>query len=520
MNKKRGLFYRITTFLPGICILAAIILAACDGTGSYLSQAESLLETNPAAADSILSSMPEPQSRRDRAWYAVLKTQADYKLYKPITSDSLILTATDYYGTHRKNYRSAMAWYSQGCVYLEMNDDVAATESYLRAIDLFPDTLNRFFILSEKSIGDVYCKKTMHDQALAMYSSCLNNASLANDSAIIAYCKFRIATIYLYENKYDIAAALFTELLDNPYLSSFYRNETKINYGKIMLYGFNDLQTAYGLFTRYQKESKKDNGLVLSILGVIHYRMCNYDSAQYYFKKSLESVNEIYTRSINYSYLIDLSSMMGDTESARYYSRKYSVAMDSILVIENANDVASVKIQYAQESYQFRRREYLVRTIIVSVSLLIVLVLWIAIVYQRRIRKNQEYYIALSDNYRHKQITLKSNSSESEILDYCLKLFSTTPSYDIMKRGESTITHPLRQSILHDLTVSFSEYYSFAHVQYPDFNTNYINYCILNYLDFTHQQIIDILCMSENNYRVTKSRIRKILEKDNRLYPK
>ena len=93
------------------------LLISCRDNGAHrtLLNAEQLLETDVVAADSILESMTTPSSKRDRAWYAVLKTQATYKQYKPITTDSLILTATQYYGSNRKSYRSAMAWYSQGC---------------------------------------------------------------------------------------------------------------------------------------------------------------------------------------------------------------------------------------------------------------------------------------------------------------------------------------------------------------------------------------------------------------------
>ena len=85
--------------MSGLFILTALLFTSFTGSGADLSHAETLLETKPAAADSILTNMPMPTRQRDRAWYAVLKTQADYKQYKPITSDSLILTATDYYGT-------------------------------------------------------------------------------------------------------------------------------------------------------------------------------------------------------------------------------------------------------------------------------------------------------------------------------------------------------------------------------------------------------------------------------------
>ena len=80
--------------------LSIIFLLSCRESRT-LHDVETLLETDPRAADSILSSMPQPTTNRDRALYAVLKTQAEYKQYKPITSDSLILTATRYYGIER-----------------------------------------------------------------------------------------------------------------------------------------------------------------------------------------------------------------------------------------------------------------------------------------------------------------------------------------------------------------------------------------------------------------------------------
>ena len=504
--------------LPIIILAALVSLAGCSD--SRLAEAERLLETDVKAADSILSSMPMPTSRRDRAWYAVLKTQADYKQYKTITSDSLILTATSYYGTHHKNYRSAMAWYSQGCVQAGIENDISAIESYLRALDLYPDTLNRYYALTEMKLGDLYLTKTMYNEALSSYSSCRDNAFNLNDSFLISYCDYKTATIYLYEKKYSLSAPLLVESIDDEYLSAFYRNESKINYGKVLLYGYNDLQTAYGLLMDCLNDAQRPNGFVLSTIGVIHYKWCNYDSAYYYFNKSLECVNEVYTRSTNYKYLLELSSIMGNTIEALDYSSRFTNVMDSIMIIEYSNDIASVNIQYTQERYQFKRREFLIRTFIVTISSFVILIMSAFFVYQYRIRKNQEYYISLSDKQRVRQIVLKPDSSESEILDYCLRLFNSTPSYDMIKDGLGIIYNPLRQTILHDLTVSFSEYYSFARTRYPDLNTNYINYCILHYLDLTHQQIIDILCMSENNYRVTKSRIRKIIDKDNRLYPR
>ena len=67
-------------------LLAIALLISCRDNGAYrtLQSAEQLLETDVVAADSILESMTPPSSKRGQAWFAVLKTQADYKQYKPI----------------------------------------------------------------------------------------------------------------------------------------------------------------------------------------------------------------------------------------------------------------------------------------------------------------------------------------------------------------------------------------------------------------------------------------------------
>lgn len=505
--------------LVSLVLMSIITLYSCESHKGPLFEAEQLLETNPAAADSILTSMPAPQTNRNRAWYAVLKTQADYKQYKPISSDSLILIATRYYGNRHKNYRSAMAWYTQGCVYTEQKDDVEATESFLHALDLFPDTLNKYYVLAEKSIGDIYLRKTLYEQALSMYSNCRNNAVAINDSVIISYCDYKIATVYLYKENYDVAEKQFSRLKDDQNLSSFYRNESKLNYCKIQLYNKEDYETTTILLSKYIKENEKLQGLANSMMGVAHYKMCNFDSAFYYLNMSLETEQNLYTKSVDYSYLLELACLKSDSKSAHMYSRLYTQLMDSVLLLENANEVVATKIMHIQDKYRKDRREFLFRVLSLSATTFLLLFLIIAFILQRKVNKFQEYYINLIDEYRQKQIKLKEKSSESEIIDYCIHLFEMTPSSYIIKNEDVSITGEIRRTIMHDLAVSFSEYYSFAQNNYPGLNTLYINYCFLNYLKVSHSRVIDILCISENNYRVCKSRIRKILDSSNRLYP-
>ena len=103
-------------------LLLATLGMGCGEHGHMrqLERLEAQLDTAPEAVRLALDSIPLTSlGDEERALYAILRTQADYKCYVPLTTDTLIRYATDYYNRNRKSYRAAMAWYSLGCVYSE-----------------------------------------------------------------------------------------------------------------------------------------------------------------------------------------------------------------------------------------------------------------------------------------------------------------------------------------------------------------------------------------------------------------
>ena len=93
--------------------MVAVGLSSCRHADVHdaLLRAEALMESDPRAARAVLDSIdppPTPPVREGRlsplwgsgkgvpALYALLRTQADYKCYVRLTSDSLPLIATSY----------------------------------------------------------------------------------------------------------------------------------------------------------------------------------------------------------------------------------------------------------------------------------------------------------------------------------------------------------------------------------------------------------------------------------------
>ena len=214
-------------------LLLATLCMGCGGHGHMrqLERLEAQLDTAPDVVRLALDSIPLASlSDEERALYAILRTQADYKCYVPLTTDTLIRHATDYYNRNKKSYRAAMAWYSLGCVYTELRRDAPAVEAYLQAQSLFPDTTVMYYGLCYQNLGRHYMNKGMYDKALAAFTL-LRNVPMDNDTT---YADLNLARIYIHKGDYLDAEGMLTDILkettDSLYIANVHFELGKIEY--------------------------------------------------------------------------------------------------------------------------------------------------------------------------------------------------------------------------------------------------------------------------------------------------
>ena len=103
------------------------ILEAADAM--MMSQPEEALDT----LRSIDAKSAGKLSPRDKAFFTLLLTEAEYKCYLPIHKDTAIFQAVDYYHRHGPDNRFARALVMQGAVHQERGDASSALESYKKA---------------------------------------------------------------------------------------------------------------------------------------------------------------------------------------------------------------------------------------------------------------------------------------------------------------------------------------------------------------------------------------------------
>lgn len=348
---------QIHRFAAVATIAAVLALAAssCRRQGEELRRLtaiEPLLEHNPDSARVLLDGIDPTGFRGESlALYALLKTQADYKCYVDIPSDSLIRKATAYYGTRRKGYHSAMSWYSLGCVSASFGCDSAAADAYLTSMRLFPDTLVRYYALAEQNLSYIFLDRNMYSEAMSLIKSCRANAVRLNDSAAIAFCEYNTANILLYKNELDSARKLFLALKDNIWLSPDTKDEPLLQLSKISSL-FKDYKSSIEYADSFiiRNNHSVPYGAAYSVKADAFFNLGQLDSALCYYKLSLTDTSDPFTICEAHRRLTELYSRFGNSSSAADHAKLLSSWTDSIIEATYSNDIYSVL--YSKRSIQ------------------------------------------------------------------------------------------------------------------------------------------------------------------------
>ena len=521
MNKLSIIRQWQALIIAVILSLFLIMLSCISREHKNLDSVEYILEYDPVKADSILSSMPIPSGKQDRAWYAVLKIQAEYKNYMPITSDSLIFAATEYYGARHKGNHAAIAWYTQGCVYNELNNDLAAIEAYLKAKDLFTDTINRYYALTEQRLGKIYLSKRLFDESLSSFYNCRKIAEIIKDSALIANSDYHISLIQLQYNHFDGLKDSFKELYENEYLSNYYKNESLLQLAKIYIYDTYSYDSALLYIDRFIENSTSSFGAIYNLKGETYYKSNELDSAYYYYNLSLDEKCDIYSKCFSSRRLCELSWLKSNSNDAYKYENQYTLYLDSIRVLTNANDIAAISIAHMIELEALKKKEFHTRAIIVSSFIILLLFSLFYIFYQSHINKIDRRYIQFSDRVWTTITTSPPlDSSDEKYLIIGKTKYLNSPSHTIIfaKGNKPIIKREEKEAIKHDLSVAFSDLTLFMLNKYPSISKREIQICSLNYLKIDKSAICEIMDLSDDSFRKAKSRLKEKLGDTFNLY--
>ena len=161
-----------------LCFLTFYIAGCREGkdTAATLTEAEALMYTSPDSALQMLEAIPHPERLigREQADYALLLTQARSRCRIIATSDSLIRIATDYYLYTDDNDRKAMALYYLSDVYTDMGKYTEAIIPLKQAEEVVEDAEFRIQSLVYSKLGYLNRKSGNYELALDYYVKAMN----------------------------------------------------------------------------------------------------------------------------------------------------------------------------------------------------------------------------------------------------------------------------------------------------------------------------------------------------------
>ncbi|MBR6600955.1 MAG: hypothetical protein IKK87_03770 [Bacteroidaceae bacterium] len=352
-------------------LLLATLCMGCGGQG-HMRQLESLeaqLDTAPDVVRLALDSIPFASLGDEaRALYAILRTQADYKCYVPLTTDTLIRYATDYYKRNRKSYRAAMAWYSLGCVYTELKHDAAAVDAYLQAQSLFPDTTVRYHRLCYQNLGRHYLKKKMTDDALVAFQAYHN----VTEGSAHLYADIGLAQTYIHKKQPEQAREILEELL-------LHRDEMDTLSIETILFDLGKIE--YEFYKDYDKADAYFDQLIAlcdtNEVDAAHWFKGNiaesrgcYDIAKRYYKKAMQGYDEVY---LQYNCVRNLLYLTLDSTAQPElygYIKRFEQTSDSINRIERRTEIDEIHTAHQMELQQRELAQRHQRFIFIGVCLL------------------------------------------------------------------------------------------------------------------------------------------------------
>ncbi|NDW12163.1 hypothetical protein D0T50_04565 [Bacteroides sp. 214] len=326
---KRLLFL---SFLP----LLFISCSQRTVTNPLLLRADSLMECCPDSALQLLQEISQPQkmSKAERAYYALLRTQADDKNYIEHTSDSLIQVAVDYYKGGSDRYKSALAYYYLGSVYRELGMRTVAVDAFLKAERAMPEDRDndRLWFLIHDGLSLTYEMQSVYPNAVKESRKAYANCIARNDSLDLVYTLKSIAHLFLYDDRVDSSIVYYTQALEIIEKIAEKKPYVTVLANLAYVYKLNqELEIAENYATLALRASiNKSDSITASVAkGEILYKLGNSDSARHYLMYGISSDN-IYVQTSSYHSLFELERKVGNIEKCLEYMDHYRLLADSI----------------------------------------------------------------------------------------------------------------------------------------------------------------------------------------------
>lgn len=597
--------------IPILCLLfVAGYFSSCSNKGIHktLLRVEDLMDSDPQAARDVLESLaratsswqlgirnadenhaqpaiphssfliPDFTRKGDRALYAWLSTLADYECGIPLTTDSLARIATIYYGIPRHpDHHAAMAWYTLGCVYRETADDSNSTDAFLTAKSLFPDTVNRYYALSEQNIGLSYMNRSMTEEAIQELLHAKKLFLWLEDSVTVAILDLQLAQCYLCQDEIASAEIRLNRILVNPHAPDDVIRDTYMELAKLEVNnsGFYSKAHRYADRSIRFASDKEKLAATYSQKANIFQEQGQIDSAWHYYHRSLSCQPDFPSFAFNYSQMASLATQVGKSDSIPYFIKQHDHFIDTLYALSNQQAIRQVVNDHRVEMEQQRLANAHRRLLwmLGLTGLLLTIIVLIIVVWSLNLsNRRKQQYISLSDQLKKAQMeeerrrielaqmtqqnqkfqddyreacgriealesmhdkngpfpSGRTNASSAKrvlcLTDYerririCVTQFRKSPTWALVQKylhgSAFFLTKDERAAICHDLDVCFNDFFDILHDEGRKVISSEKKVAACYILGFTSEVTEEILGINDSTVRGKKHNMKEKLPED------
>lgn len=364
-----------------------------------LLQIEQLMYERPDSAWKILQHMPSISQLRkeEQALHALLFTQAQYKNYIPVKSDSLLQIAEAYYRTSSDSLHKAWTLFYLAQYYRD-SDEKEKALSYFQQANIASRNIenNQFKFLLNLHWANLLSDEDAENKGIEKYQTANKYAILLKDTLKQIDLFERWGWCYLLNGKYNQADSLFKEAM-----SLSMKTEIKFLEKNLLAqlattaYLKKEYFLALNLINRSISLEKDSTELypLWANKANIFLSMNQYDSVRTYLQKDIRN-STLYQKAGKQKIWYQYEEKMNNLPKALEYSKRYAELLDTIYQKELSSKIIELQHKYDYSLIQSENKLLKIKRqrLYISLTAICMAVLTVAVIffYKRREEKRKQ----------------------------------------------------------------------------------------------------------------------------------
>ena len=384
-----------------------------------LQQAESIMYESPDSALRLLQSMPVPQpsDRLQYATWALLTTQARYKLYMQ-QSDSLISIAYDFFMKQGDTQRKALALYYKGAICKEQQQIEEAHKYFLQAAEEVEKTTDyQLGHLIYVGLADTYAYQHLNEYALKAAQEAHRYAIASKSYNYISSALVLQARICSSLTKYNESIEYYKKAMS--FAKDKQRNGIKCElasvYNKVRDYD-SALYYVREMMDLNNEYSVRENAAGYLVSGETYYNIGKIDSAIYYFQQTLTACDVNITQITDaHQQLYFAYKQKKDYQSAAEHCFEMSWYLDSLHRADKSRALIEIQEKYDQQKLINEKnalkmkKDAVVRNALVGLVAALLLIAVLVYAYQKKLLRKERHIQEAEEEIRSKSVRIQEN---------------------------------------------------------------------------------------------------------------